>query len=63
MMRRLRGFRLEFVGGFDFCFSFLFFIFRFSSSGFLPFDVLNIFSFLIFEKKKIKLFFALVAVA
>jgi len=38
----------------------LFFLFWFSSSGFLPFDVLNIYAFLIFEKKKIKLFFALV---
>ena len=37
----------------------LFFLFRFSSSSFLPFDVLNIFCFFIFEKKKIKLFFAL----
>jgi len=37
----------------------LFFLFRFSSSGFLPFDVLNIYAFLIFEKKKIKLFFAI----
>jgi hypothetical protein len=39
------------------------FIFRFGfwffSSGFLPFDVSNIFCFFIFEKKKIKLFFAL----
>jgi hypothetical protein len=34
------------------------FLFRFSSSGFLPFDVLNIYAFFIFEKKKIKLFFA-----
>jgi len=41
----------------------LFFLFRFSSSGFLPFDVLNIYAFLIFEKKKIKLFFALVGAA
>jgi len=41
----------------------LFFLFRFSSSGFLPFDVLNIFFFFIFEKKKIKLFFALVGAA
>jgi len=38
----------------------LVFGFWFSSSGFLPFDVLNIFCFFIFEKKKIKLFFALV---
>ena len=37
----------------------LFFLFRFSSSGFLPFDVFNIYAFFIFEKKKIKLFFAL----
>jgi len=37
----------------------LFFLFMFSSSGFLPFDVLNIFCFFIFEKKKMKLFFAL----
>jgi len=36
----------------------LFFLFRFSSSGFLPFDVLNIYAFFIFEKKKNKLFFA-----
>jgi len=43
--------------------SFCFFIFRFSSSGFLPFDVLNIYAFFIFEKKKIKLFFALVGAA
>ena len=41
----------------------LFFLFWFSSSGFLPFDVSNIFSFLIFEKKKIKLFLALVGAA
>jgi len=41
----------------------LFFIFRFSSSGFLPFDVLNIYAFFIFEKKKIKLFFSLVGAA
>jgi len=34
----------------------LFFLFRFSSSGFLPFDVLNIFSFFIFEKKKLNYF-------
>jgi len=40
---------------FHFVFSFL----GFSSLGFLPFDVLNIYAFLIFEKKKIKLFFAL----
>jgi len=26
--------------------------------GFLPFDVLNIYAFFIFEKKKMKLFFA-----
>jgi len=44
------------------CFHFVF-LFRFSSSGFLPFDVLNIFCFFIFEKKKIKLFFALVGAA
>jgi len=41
----------------------LVFVFRFSSSGFLPFDVLNVFCFFIFEKKKIKLFFALVGAA
>ena len=41
----------------------LFFLFRFSSLGFLPFDVLNIYAFFIFEKKKIKLFFALVGAA
>jgi len=27
--------------------------------GFLPFDVLNIYAFFIFEKKKMKLFFAI----
>jgi hypothetical protein len=41
----------------------LFFLFRFSSLGFLPFDVLNIYAFFIFEKKKMKLFFALVGAA
>jgi len=56
---------LVFVCQFDkfLVFHFLFFLFRFSSSGFLPFDVSNIYAFFIFEKKKIKLFFALVGAA
>jgi len=57
MMQRLRGFRLEFVGGFDFCFSFCFFFFWFSSWGVVPFDVFNISRFLILVNNYFQLFF------
>jgi len=56
MLLRFRGFRLEYLE--EFRFSFCFFFLGFLSLGFLPFDVLNIYAFFIFEKKKMKLFFA-----